>query len=133
MSGTLGAFVKSNHIQPHSSLFPHYAAQLIELGLQWDPKVGSSMKKMEAHVPDNFEFAQLQDCHSANVSAPPGCQPVKREATSSTVDRRAQGNRTDEDRRKLSMSALEHKRAAETQTGGEIKKGANKKRLNRPE
>ena len=123
VSGTLGAFVKSNHIQSHSAMFPHYAVQLIELGLQWNPKARSSMKKIEAHVLHNFEFAKLHGCHSANVSAPPGCQPVKTEATSSTDDRRAQGNTTDEDQTKLSMSAREHKRAAGSQAGGETKKG----------
>ena len=42
-------------------MFPHHAVQLIELGLQWNPKARSSMKKMEASVLDNFKFAQLHD------------------------------------------------------------------------
>ena len=120
--GTLGAFVNSNQIQPLEVLFPAYTVQLIELGLRWNPEARSSMKKMEEPVFDNFKFTELQDCQSANVSAQPGCQPVKEEAMSSTGDRSSQGNGTVEGRRKRSMSALEHKRVAETQTGGEIKK-----------
>ena len=120
--GTLGAFVNSNQIQPRAVLFPAYTVQLIELGLRWNAEARSSMKKMEEHMLDNFKFTELQDCQSANVSAQQGCQPVKEEAMSSTGDRRSQGNGTVEGRRKWSMSALEHKKAAETQTGGEIKR-----------